>query len=169
MLGGMIALAKLGEIAYQEWLEKFEQMTLEEKLAELQKPEDILFDVGGISAVMFFVNAIFAVNIFWNIFSTKLSAIVFMALLLIVVGAGPIMGLHFDYKARLRKRYGVHQRTAEDTWLDSSYASMVVLAAMIVWPLDNLAINLLVLTISLANQVVLIRWSFLGKSPIKAA
>lgn len=141
-------------------------MTLDEKRAELHRePEEMAHFAGGINAVMLSANIALVINIFLPYHSL---ALLLFGLSLFMGGIGPIMGLHFGVMTRLAKCYGTYQRTMEITALDALYAGIAILAMGTLWNHgDSMAIDLLLLASGLVMQVILFRWAFFGKSPIR--
>lgn len=168
MLRGMAVLARIQEEANREWQERFDSMTLDEKQAELRRePRDMAFYAAGLNAVMLVgILPMFAYSIFvgydpWFMaFGSGLT--VFMA------GAGPIAGLHWGGRVRLAKKYGVYVRTVEDRALDIIFGVMVAFALEVHFSyLNSLEVNLVLLAIGVLVQVILVRWAFFGKGPVK--
>lgn len=160
---GMVAIDRSLE-AQREWSERFNRMTLGEKLAELRKPQNTAFFAAGLNAVMLVMNILLGVKIAVGYDAVML----IVAGLMLCMGAAPIAGLHAGGRARLAKRYGVYQKTIEHTALDVLYGVIVVLALGVIFNrANNFEINAMLILVGLVAQVVVFRWAFFGKSPVE--
>lgn len=165
MLRGMAVLARIQEEANREWEQRFNRMTLGEKRVELSQAINFPFYAAGLNALMLVILPVFVLSILigyreWMLVATAIA--IFLA------GTGPVAGLHWGTHARLAKKYGVYLRTTEHTALDVLFCVMAVLALEVYFNYANsLEVNLALLVIAIVVQVILFRWAFFGRGPIK--
>lgn len=168
MLRGMIVLARIQEEANREWRERFDSMMLDEKRAELRRePKEMAFYAAGLNAVMLVgILPMFAYSIFVG-YDPWFMAF-WAGLTVFMAGAGPIAGLHWGGRARLAKKYGIYVRTAADTALDILFGVMVAFAIEVHFShMNSLEVNLVLLAVGIIVQMILFRWAFFGKGPVK--
>jgi hypothetical protein len=167
MLRGIAVATKLQEEMNQEWEDRLNRMTLDEKRVELGKTPDFSFYASGLNAVMLVgVLPMFTFRVFTGS-GYNPWIIAWSSLMVFLAGAGPITGLHWGTHARLAKKYGVFMRTAEHRALDILFGVIVILALGTHFSyLNPLPINLILLAGGILAQIVLFRWVFLGTGPV---